>query len=405
MSFELAFTRTYKEARKKYSHPAQLELACLQMQFPAILHEIQPEDLFAGRIQYGAVCFGIQHQTGGFGYYFDEKAVVRELTTSAGTKAYREGLHELITFWRGENTSAKVMADMPSDLKLALPSDAWDTEPLPATPILRMAGTYLDYDKLIRVGIPGLLAEMETYLARARETGGDAILFECAIGELELVNTVCRFYRDQALQMAKEAEPGRRSELERIAASLEAITERPPKSLHEGIQLAWIYSLLTPAIELGRMDVYLGDLYAADIDSGAITQADAVAMVQSYFRLIDHLNCETDGRVIVGGYGRRNTENEDRFCTVAIEACRTVREVLPQFTLRFHKETPKEIWAAAVRCIAEGRTYPLLYNDDALIPCIMEAYGVGRQRAESYVPLGCGEIEFDHYSIHTPAAP
>lgn len=80
-----------------------------------------------------------------------------------------------------------------------------------------------------------------------------------------------------------------------------------------------------------------------------------------------------------------------------------MHEILPQFTLRFNQQTPKAVWEAALRCIAEGRTYPLLYHDDALIPCIMNAYGVDRKRAESYVPLGCGEIEFDHYSIHTPS--
>lgn len=404
MEFEIRFTHAYKEAKQLYTHPAQLELACLQVQFPEILHEIEENDLFAGRIQYGAVGLGIQHQTGGFGFYCDEKAVVHELETAAGTKAYREGLHELLTFWRSETTGAKVMAGMPDDLKLALPSDAWDTEPLPATPILRMAGTYLDYDKLMRLGIPGLISEMETHLDRERQNGGDPVLFECAIGELELVKTVCRYYRDEAAhKAADEQDEVRRARLEQIASSLQAITERAPASLHEGIQLAWIYSLLTPAIEFGRVDVYLGDLYAKDIDSGAITEADAVAMMQSYFRLIDHLDCETDGRVIIGGYGRRNPENADRFCLVAIEACRTVREILPQFTLRFNQQTPKTVWEAALRCIAEGRTYPLLYHDDALIPCIMNAYGVDRKRAESYVPLGCGEIEFDHYSIHTPS--
>jgi pyruvate-formate lyase len=56
-----------------------------------------------------------------------------------------------------------------------------------------------------------------------------------------------------------------------------------------------------------------------------------------------------------------------------------------------------------MRCIEEGRTYPLLYNDDVLVPAIMKEYGVGRARAESYVPLGCGEFEFDHYSFATPS--
>lgn len=403
MAWEIEYTRVYKEAKKNNSHPAQIELACLRAQFPAILHKIEETDLLAGRVQYGAVGLGIQHQTGGFGYFIDEAAVTKELTTAAGSKAYREGLHELLTFWRGENTGAKVMADMPPDVKEALPSDAWDTQPLPATPILRMAGTYLDYDKLIKLGIPGLKKEMENHLLRQRERNGDSVLFTCALGELELFCDVCRFYREDALTQMAEAEEPRKRQLQQIADTMEALPQRAPQTLHEGIQLAWLYSLLTPAIELGRIDVYLGDLYVKEIDAKTITEADALGMVQSFFRLIDHLNCETDGRVIVGGYGRRNPENADRFCLVALEACRTVREVLPQFTLRFHKETPKAVWAAAMNCIAEGRTYPLLYNDDALIPCIMNAYQVDRSRAESYVPLGCGEIEFDHYSIHTPS--
>ena len=56
-----------------------------------------------------------------------------------------------------------------------------------------------------------------------------------------------------------------------------------------------------------------------------------------------------------------------------------------------------------MRCIEEGRTYPLLYNDDVLVPGIMKAYGVDRARAETYVPLGCGEIVFDH-SFGTPSS-
>lgn len=404
LDFEIAFTKAYRQAKKQYAHPAQVELACLRAQYPAILHPIQEEDLFAGRHDFGAVGLGIQHQTGGFGYFIDEARVVYALEQEAGSAAYREGLHEMLTFWRSENSSAKVMHDMPEDIRKALPSDEWDKFPLPATPILRMAGTYLDFDKLVRVGIPGLYAEMRAHLERAQQTGGDATLFECMIGSLDLFVDVCRYYQRQAVALAKEAKtPTRATELMRIAASLAAIQTAAPASLHEAIQLAWLYGLITPAIEYGRLDIYLGDLYVQDVDSGAITDADAVAMVQSFFRLIDHLDCETDGRAIVGGYGRRNTENADRFCLIAMEACRTVHEVLPQFTLRFNHETPRPVWDAAMRCIEEGRTYPLLYNDDVLVPAIMKEYGVDRARAESYVPLGCGEFEFDHYSFATPS--
>ena len=53
LNFEIEFTKAYREAVKKYDHPAQIEAACLRAQFPAILHPIQEEDLLAGRIQMG----------------------------------------------------------------------------------------------------------------------------------------------------------------------------------------------------------------------------------------------------------------------------------------------------------------------------------------------------------------
>ena len=310
----------------------------------------------------------------------------------------------MLVFWRTESTGAKVLHHMPTSIREALPSDDWANQSLPATPILRIAGTYLDFDKLVRIGIPGLREEIAEHLARERARGGDTVLFSCMQGVLDLFCTVCLHYAVQAEALCHAApDEKRKMELRRISDSLRNITTRAPKSLHEAIQLAWLYGLMTPEIEYGRIDVYLGDLYVHDVDSHTITEAEALAMVQSFYRLIDHLDCETDGRVIIGGYGRRNPENADRFDLLAIQACKTVHEALPQFTLRFNHETPRSVWLASLDCIESGRTYPLLQNDDVLVPAIMHAFGVDRTRAESYVPLGCGEIEFDHYSFGSPS--
>jgi pyruvate-formate lyase len=266
-----------------------------------------------------------------------------------------------------------------------------------------MAGSYIDFDKLVRTGIPGLEAEIWGELSRVKDTGNDPVLYECMLGALDVLRECCHFYRQEALNKAEQAQSTtRKKELSDLANALERICGNAPSSLLEALQLCWLYGLMCPLIEFGRMDVYLGDLYVHDIDNGIITEAEALKMIQSHFRLVDSLDCETDGRVIVGGYGRRNPENADRFCLVACEASRTVKEILPQFTLRFNKQSPKAVWNAALRCIGEGRTYPLLYNDDVLVPGVMAAFDVDRARAESYMPLGCGEIEFDHYSFGSP---
>ena len=328
LSFEIAFTKAYRDAVKRYTHPAQIELACLRAQYPAILHPIQDEDLLAGRVEAGLVGLGIQGQTGGYGYYIDEPRVTEALEFGEGNAKYREDLHDLLIFWKTNSSNNKVLRNTPDSIKNILFSDNWKQTPLPASPIIRMAGAYLDFDKLIRLGLPGMRAEVTAYREKAEQEGGDAVLYQCMDGSLELMGQVCLWYRDQALELlAQAADEKRKGELRRMAQALEAIAERAPGSMMEALQLVWIYGIMAPLLQFGRMDVYLGDWYAHDIDNGVLTEEEALALLQSYFRQIDSLDSETDCRVIVGGYGRRNPENADRLCMTALEACRTVREL------------------------------------------------------------------------------
>ena len=403
LSFEIEFTRAYREAISKYQHPAEIELAMLRAQYPAIMMPIEENDVLAGRIQFGLVGYGIQGQTGGTGYYIDEPRVVEELERAEGNAKYREDLHDLLTFWKARNTYNIVLANTPAEIIDALPHDQWQTQPVAACPIIRMAGSYINFDKLVRIGIPGMKAEVSALLESAPQEDKDPVMFRCMLGALDVLCDMCRFYEKEAHEkMLCAPTEERRREMADLEAALHRLPDEKPGSLLEAMQLCWLYAMMCPLIEFGRMDEYLGDWYCHDIDNGIITEAQALKMAQTYFTLIDSLDCETDGRVIVGGYGRRNPQNADRYCLVACEACRTVKEILPQFTLRFNRETPPAVWEAAMLCIGEGRTYPLLYNDDVLVPGVMKAFGVDRARAETYMPLGCGEIEFDHYSFGSP---
>ena len=404
LTFEIAFTKAHRDALKKYDRIEEIELACRKAQYPAILHPIQDEDVLAGRVQMGYVGFGMEHQTGGFGFYCNEKKLVELLEQQTGNAKYREDIHDLLTYWKGRTSNHIVLHDTPADIKPALFTDNWRELPIPASPIVRISGTYVNYDKLCRLGLNGLEAEIQSYLDAARSEGRDTVLYACMLGELQHICEVCLWYASQAAELAAaEPDPIRQKKLVRMQKALTGIAEHAPQSLQEAAQLAWIYTIMTPSTEFGRLDVYLGDFYCHDIDNGVLTEREALEIIQSMFRLMDSLDCDTTGRLFIGGYGRRNPENADRFCMTAIEACRTVREILPQFSIRFNKQTPKAVWEACLRCIEEGRTYPILYNDDVLVGDMMQAFDVDRTLAEQYLPLGCGEIEFDHYSYGTPS--
>ena len=150
------------------------------------------------------------------------------------------------------------------------------------------------------------------------------------------------------------------------------------------------------------MDVYLGDLYAADVDSGRIGEAEALRLTQSLWRLIAARKTVFNGRVFLGGRGRPHEANADRFALLAMEATRTVLEIEPQLTLRFYEGMEPALMAKALQVIGEGRTFPMLYNDEVNIPAVEHAFQVGRLDAEGYLPYGCGEYCLDHASVGSP---
>ena len=403
LQFEIDFTNAYRDAIAKYTNTAQIELACLEAQYPAIMHPIQNDDVLAGRMEMGIVGLGIQGQTGGFGYYINQEKVVAALEFQEGNAKYREDLHDILTFWKGKNSYDIVLRNTPKDIKEALPTEQWKVLPLPASPIIRMAGAFVDFDKLVRIGITGLEDEIKRNILKTIETGNDVILYKSMLGSLKVLKSMCLLYYSEAKKLAGLAKTSeRKKQLSDLADALVNITQKAPATMLEGLQLIWLYGVMCPLLQFGRLDEQIGDLYVHDIDNKIISEEEALSMIQTYFRLIDSLDSETDGRVIVGGYGRRNPENADRFCLVAIEACRTVKEILPQLTLRFNNKTPKLVWDTSMRCIEEGRTFPLLYNDEVLVPSVMSAFEVDRELAEKYMPLGCGEIEFDHLSFGSP---
>jgi hypothetical protein len=150
---ELAFTDTYR--RNIDQPPAIREALCLAVQFPAIFSPIQENDLFAGRINcYPLVGFGMEQASGGPGYYCWEDAVREEMRLHELDQRETAELEEMLAFWQRENTiSGKLISRLPDEI-LRLTSNSI------ADMFGRLSGAEIDFDKLVRVGLPGLRQEI-----------------------------------------------------------------------------------------------------------------------------------------------------------------------------------------------------------------------------------------------------
>lgn len=402
-SRELRFTEAYKKYH--HEHIAIREAMCLKAQYPGFLRGIKEEDLFVGRLDLPAVGFSPDEWgPTSFGYYCIENRIIEEIKNPSIDDDYRNALKEMLFFWKEENTSSKLRAAYPERMAKALPTDDWMHQSGISFPLYRLCGANVNFNKLIKLGIPGMYHEIESYKAAAVEAGKDINYYEGSKIALDVLVDTCKHFANEATLLVNKANSNKhKQELMDIANVLVNITQSKPKHLREAIQLFWIYSLVADVRNYGRMDVYLGDLYVNDVRSGIITEEVALSYLVSLWRLIAARDTRVHGRVIIGGKGRPNEESADAFALLAMEATRLVKEVEPQLTLRFYKGMNPALMSKALDVIGEGRTFPMLYNDDVNIGAVENAFGFNRSEAEQYVPYGCGEYILEHKSFGSPS--
>ena len=150
------FTDTYKNnSSNKYLREAY----CYRVQWKSMMCDIKAQDLFAGRTQLPMIGF-IPQSNESMGYYIHQGA----LDDFRKRIRYRHKadriLNEITEFWRTENTVSQSRKAYTGQMKEALPSDRYNLESGIAFTLWRMSGIQMDYEKLVRLGIPGLRQEI-----------------------------------------------------------------------------------------------------------------------------------------------------------------------------------------------------------------------------------------------------
>ncbi len=401
---ELLFTEIYKKHID--DHPAIREAMCLKVQYPEFFTQIQDEDLFAGRIKNTLV--GItpdEWGTAAFGYYCVKDKILKELEHQSIDDETRKKVWEMVEFWSKESTSAKLRAAYTDEMKKYLPSDDWMHQCGIAFPLYRLTGGNVNWEVLLKKGIPGLIKDAEEARQKAASKNKEPEFYEGIKIALEVLVNVCHWYAKQAIELRNQTkDEKRREELRRIADTLEIITVSAPKTMREAIQLFWLYSYAGDIRNYGRMDVWLGDFLVNDLESGILNEDEALKLLQSLWRLIGARNTIVHSRIIIGGKGRRNEVNADRFALLAMEASRTVNVIEPQLSLRFYEGMNPALMEKALQVIGEGRTFPILYNDEVNLKAVQLAQGFDELTAEQFVPYGCGEYIIEHKSFGTPSS-
>lgn len=385
--YAVLFTETYKA--NKMSPPPIREAECIKVMSRYQFLPIKENDLFAGRKRVVEIGFSNEPLLGrSVGFFYDTQRAYEAADREGFTKEQREELNRILDFWKGEETRHQIREAYPEYMKQAIPEDIYWEHFGVAFPLYRVVGTYMDYDKLLQLGINGLKEEVVSY----KDKNPDNALYKGMEAALDVLTEVCSAYAEEAERAGKKE----------MASVLNKISCSVPDTFIEAVQLSWLYSLISGVLNYGRMDDYLGGFLMRDYERGILSKEEALDYVKSLWRLIAERNTVFHGRVVIGGKKRKDVRAADEFAMLAIEATRTVVEAEPQLSLRFYEGQNPLLMEKALDSIGEGRTYPILYNDDVNIPAVMKAFELPYDEASDYVMFGCGEYVINKKSIGSP---
>ncbi len=403
LSTEFRYTQVYRDYTGRSL--SLRELKCLEVALPAAASPVQDGDLLAGRRVFRPLGVAPSYwNDDGDGldnvsFYADFSRLRRVMDRPSQTAESRAAIAELIRFWEKENVNGKVRAKFDDTMRREMPSDLWSSDSGVIFGLYRLVFSQLDYDKLVRLGLPGLRAEVLARLEDASLSPEQADFLRALSSVITLLLSILGGYETSLrIRLRTGGDP---DQLRPMLESLSRLQAGPPETFRDALQLVWFYSAMTGGRDFGRMDVYLGDFYAHDLDSGILSEEEAIRLLLSFYRLM--LDTDTrDGRIVLGGLGRRNPEQADRVSLAILKAGMRFRELKPEFSLRVYKGLSQEVMDLALRMLADGMTYPLLFNDEASVSAVCGTMHVSREEAEQYGFFGCGEYVLGHRSIGTP---
>lgn len=396
---QLEIMEKYTETHRRFADASRerQEVECLKVLFPQMFRSIEDVDLIAGRLDFLPIGFGTVTSVGGVGHYcvFSKlRAFQKEIEKLDGS--CHDRVEKLYEYWLNHDLKTEYCRRVLTETTIGRFIDV--NYPLIAT--ARLSGMMLDYTKLLDNGVAGL----KQLIHQAMENQPDNEFYITSLECLDIVTASADALREQALTQMNALPKGHKrcAELKRMADGLAKIRTDKPETFHEALQLFWLYALLAGVINYGRLDDFLGPYVAADLAAGRLTEQEAYDYVRSLWTMIENRRTTVNGRVIVGGKGRKHPKEADVFARIALKVCKDCRYVEPQFTLRIDNDTPEDIWQAAMDAIGAGATYPTIYNDEVNVPAVSYGMRVNEEDASRYAPFGCTEFVLWGQSTGTP---
>ncbi|HUT33144.1 MAG TPA: trans-4-hydroxy-L-proline dehydratase [Planctomycetota bacterium] len=295
----------------------------------------------------------------------------------------------IIPYWRGRSMRDRIFAAVSQEWR-----DAYDAGIFTEFMEQRAPGhTVLD-DKVYRKGMLAFKREIAQAIAAldflsdpeayARREQLAAMDVAC-----DAVILFAERHADLAREMAaREADPARKAELEKIAAICSWVPAHAPRDFREALQMYW-WCHLAVITELngwdsfspGHLDQHLLPFYRKGLADGTLTPAAARELLEAFFvKFNNHpappkvgvtaaeSGTYTDfANINLGGLRPDGSDGSNELSHMLLDIVEEMHLLQPSSNLQLSVKTPDELLKHALRVIRKGYGFPAIFDVEAVV--------------------------------------
>ena len=245
------------------------------------------------------------------------------------------------------------------------------------------------YERILELGIDGLRAYVEEWQEQnIRQRPECAAWYDALLIMLEGMSGFINAHARAARAAADGAEDATQcAELEGIARNCRNVAHGKPRSFHEAVQLFYLVYWMCGHDSPGPIDRYLYPALKRDLAAGRISLEEAQ-------EIVDCLWCKFAAKTAYGatiaGQNRDGSDATNELSYLCLRSIRRLRLLSPRTALRWHPGLSDEFLNEAVDTVAEGASFPVFVNDEAIVAAAVER-GVALEDAREYTFVGCGQ--------------
>jgi formate C-acetyltransferase len=211
---------------------------------------------------------------------------------------------------------------------------------------------------------------------------------------------------------AKEQDPQRKKELEKIADVCRWVPAHAPRDLWEAIQMYWFVHLGTvtelngwDSMNPGHIDQHLWPFYQKGIEDGTLTRDKAKELLSCLWIKFNNqpappkvgvtaLESGTYNdftNINIGGVDRNGESATNDLSYMILEIQEELHELQPGLSIHIAQNTPDEFLLEGIKVIRQGHGYPSIFNPDTYVQEMVRA-GKTIEDAREGGCSGCIEV-------------